>query len=249
MIQIVFSPTGGTAKAARLLSQALQAESSVLDLTRTDFAPVRLQPDDLALIALPSYGGRVPQLAAERLQKISGSGARCILMCVYGNRAYEDTLVEMQDLAACCGFTVVAAVAAVAEHSIAHQIAARRPDAEDAALLEAFAGPIRQKLDAGETASPAIPGNRPYKQSGGGKMVPKANKNCVHCGLCARKCPAGAIDPQKLQTADQEACISCMRCVVNCPKGARKINPVILAGIGMMLQKVCADRKSCELFL
>ncbi len=40
-----------------------------------------------------------------------------------------------------------------------------------------------------------------------------------------------------------------MRCVVNCPKGARKINPVILAGVGMMLQKVCADRKSCELFL
>ena len=73
----------------------------------------------MAVIAVPSYGGRVPGTAAGRLGAIRGNGARAVLVCVYGNRAYEDTLVELQDIAKQAGFRVTAAVAAVAEHSIA----------------------------------------------------------------------------------------------------------------------------------
>ena len=80
---------------------------------------------------MPSYAGRVTAIAAERLRAIHGGGAKCILVCVYGNRAYEDTLVEMEDIARECGFEIVAAVAAIAEHSIMHQYAAGRPDAAD----------------------------------------------------------------------------------------------------------------------
>ncbi len=201
------------------------------------------------MTALPSYGGRVPGIAADRLRKIRGNGARCVLVCVYGNRAYEDTLVEMEDIARECGFVVTAAVSAVAEHSIAHQYAAGRPDEADLAQLEGFADKIKEKLDSGTCGGLHIPGNRPYKKAGGGGLVPKATDDCVKCGLCAKQCPAGAIDPSDLKTADGKKCVSCMRCVVKCPKKARKVNGVMLSAVSLALKKACSERKDCELFI
>jgi len=48
---------------------------------------------------MPVYAGRVPALAVERLKGIKTSGVKCVIVAVYGNRAYEDALVEMQDVA------------------------------------------------------------------------------------------------------------------------------------------------------
>ncbi len=251
-VQIIFSPTGGTAKAAQAITGQWSPAVQTIDLCNAaeDFSAYAFGPEDMALIAVPSYGGRVPGLAAERLSKIRGNGARCVLVCVYGNRAYEDTLVEMEDLAVGCGFTVVAGVSAIAEHSIAHQYAAGRPDAQNVQTLKGYGDQILAKLGSSDSArAPELPGNRPYKKSGGGSMVPKAGKECVRCGLCAKQCPAQAIRADQLETADPEKCISCMRCVVKCPRSARKLDSVMAAGIGMALKKVCSVPKSCELFL
>ncbi len=249
---ITFSPTGGTEKAARLLCSALGAECSAIDLTDREFRGADIPADNntTAVIAMPSFGGRVPALAAERLKKVRGNGAPCVLLCVYGNRAYEDTLVEMEDLAKECGFTVAAAVAAVAEHSIMHQYATGRPDSVDEKNLTEIGSKIAAKL-----ASPLnengfiIPGSRPYKKAGGVGIVPKASSDCVECGLCAKQCPAGAIDKNNLKTADKSKCISCMRCVVKCPHEARKINSVMIAAASMAIKKACEVRKECELYL
>ena len=116
-----------------------------------NYSKYKMEADDLVLIALPSYGGRVPGLAAERLAKIPGNSAKCVLLCVYGNRAYEDTLVEMADVAKKAGFSVVAAISAVAEHSIMHQYASGRPNQEDERQLKSFAKVILEKFKAGTT--------------------------------------------------------------------------------------------------
>lgn len=79
--------------------------------------------DDIAFLAVPCYGRRVPALAAQRIAQINGNGAKAVLVCSYGNRAYEDCLVELQDVAEAAGFRAVAAVAAVSEHSIVHRYA------------------------------------------------------------------------------------------------------------------------------
>ena len=99
MVQIVFSPTGGTKKAADLLTKTW-GDCTRVDLTdsKADFSAQELTAEDVALIAVPSYGGRVPAPAFQRLTAIHGNGARAILLCVYGNRDYEDTLVELEDL-------------------------------------------------------------------------------------------------------------------------------------------------------
>ncbi len=246
VFEIIFSPTGGTEKVAHIIGGAWSEHTAKIDLCdpKTDFTKYEIGKEDMALIAMPSFGGRAPAIAVERLKQITGNGGKCTLVCVYGNRDYEDTLVEMEDAAKACGFRVVAAIAAVAEHSIIPKYAAGRPDTADKKQLEGFADQILNE------SSPvnAIPGNRPYKKAGGGGLVPKAGKSCTKCGLCAKSCPTGAIDPATL-AADSKKCISCMRCVKQCPHNARKVNKAMVSVAALAIKKACSVRKENELFL
>lgn len=246
VVEIVFSPTGGTEKAARIIAGQWSDSPVKIDLSnaKTDFSRCVIREEDQVLIAMPSFGGRAPAVAVERLKQIPGNGAKCTLVCVYGNRAYEDTLAEMEDAAKDSGFQVVAAIAAVAEHSIAHQFAANRPDDADAAQLAEFARAIAGK----HSAAVSIPGSRPYKKGGGVGLVPKVTKACVKCGLCAKTCPVQAIDPAAF-AADAKKCISCMRCIKQCPHNARKVNGVMVSIAAMALKKACSERKANELYL
>ena len=245
-VEIIFSPTGGTEKVSHILGGQWSENTVKIDLSdaKTDFTKCEIAPEDVVLIAMPSFGGRAPAAAIRRLKKIPGNGAKCTLVCVYGNRAYEDTLVEMEDAAKECGFRVIAAVAAVAEHSILPQYASGRPDAADRAQLADFAAKIAGK----DSAITDLPGNRPYKKSGGAGLVPKPTKECVKCGLCAEKCPVQAIDPASF-AADPKLCIGCMRCVKQCPKDARKVNGLMVSIAGMAIKKACSVRKENELYL
>ncbi len=246
IVEIIFSPTGGTEKAAHIISRTWGESAAEIDLSdaKTDFTKCEIRKEDMVLIAMPSFGGRAPATAIERLRQITGNGAKCTLVCVYGNRAYEDTLAEMEDAATTSGFRVIAAIAAVAEHSIIPQYAAGRPDASDEAQLTDFAERILQKN--GDVAP--VPGNRPYKKGGGAGLVPKVTKNCVKCGLCAGKCPVQAIDPETF-SADPQKCISCMRCVKQCPNEARKVNGVMVSVAALAIKKACSVRKENELFV
>ncbi len=246
VVEIVFSPTGGTEKVAHIIGRKWSEDVAKIDLSdsKTDFTKYEIDIKDMVLIAMPSFGGRAPAAAIERLKQIAGNGAKCTLVCVYGNRAYEDTLVEMEDAAKECGFKVIAAIAAVAEHSIISRYAANRPDASDETQLADFAGRILQK--GGDVTS--IPGNRPYKKGGGAGLVPKATGDCVKCGLCAERCPVQAIAPATF-AADSKKCISCMRCVRQCPHNARKVSGAMVSVAAMAIKKACSVRKENELFL
>lgn len=145
---MIFSPTGGTRKVADVITKHWNFA------VETDFSQYIFKMENVILIALPSYGGLVP-----------GNQANCILVCVYGNRVYGDTLVEMKDVARESSFEIVAAISAIAEHSVMHQYAAGRPEAEDLSQLEAFASLIKEKLDSSQKFGEIhLLGKHPYKR-------------------------------------------------------------------------------------
>ena len=244
---ILFSPTGGTARAAEILAAGLGGDWRQVDLCRAG-ETAALTAEDLCLVAVPSYGGRVPGLAAERLRGLNGNGAKAVLVCVYGNRAFEDTLSELQDILDERGFRCCAAVAAVAEHSIFRQYGASRPDGQDRAELTAFAVQIKAALDGpGKLTVPGSHGT--YKEVKPNPMKPVGDERCVACGVCAAGCPAGAIPEEDPKRTDPDKCVSCMRCVALCPTGARGFDPEMLAAKAAVLAEALGGRKENSLYL
>ncbi|MDD6006030.1 MAG: 4Fe-4S binding protein [Bacteroidales bacterium] len=228
----------------------MDKECVVTDLCvkAADIRLPNIQEDDLAVIAMPVFAGRVPALAVERLRMVNPNSAKCVVVAVFGNRAYDDALIEMQDVATEMGFRVIAAVAAVAEHSIIRKYGKGRPDADDEQTLRQFGAEIMRKAESNDCTMPPVPGNRPYKK--GGKVPqPKGRRGCNHCGVCANQCPTDAIPLSDPKTVDSAKCISCMRCVSVCPTGARSIGKIMIFLATQGLKKVCATRKENELYL
>ena len=82
--------------------------------------------------------------------------------------------------------------------------------------------PPVKKAPAGKTvASPAEPAaSCTIAPRADGKPVNDTSK-CVFCTLCARKCPAGALEvnrAEKTWVLDEDKCVACGACAEACPK-------------------------------
>jgi len=249
--EIVFSCAGTTRKIADRIANNLDSEIIVHDLLSKDFSGLSVENDKSpVLIAVPVWGGRVPGLAAERLRRIEGCGQRAAVSVVYGNRDYDDALLELCDIATEQGFKVVSAAAFVAEHCIFPSVAADRPDMSDRAAISRFIHETENLLKTGATLDLAkVKGSRPYKKYGGVPLHPKTDKEaCGRCLVCATSCPVDAIDAETLVT-DPDRCISCCRCIAVCNKGARKFGGLVYETVRFGFEKMCAKRCEPELFV
>jgi len=241
-----FSPTGGTKKVADAIAAGFCAPVVEMDLTKAD-ATVTLGENDALIAVLPVYAGRVPQISLERLSALKGNGQKAVAVVVYGNREFDDALLETKNALEANGFQVIAAAAFIAEHSIVRSIAAGRPDAEDEALCRRFAADVMAKLE--NPAPVNVPGNDPYRELKPSAFHPAADETCVKCGVCAEQCPVGAIplgDPSKTLG---EVCINCMRCVQVCPVSSRALPDAFLTTITQMLGEKAAGYKKPVVFL
>ena len=250
--QITVSPTGGTKKVADAISMGISENIDTFELCNPEskLTDITLSEGDIALIAMPVYGGRIPTIAIERLKsRVKANNAKCAVVAVYGNRAYDDALLEMCNTCKAMGFRIVAAVGAVAEHSIIRKYGAARPDAEDIIVLKSFGEKIKEAIESDTILKEGvIPGNFPYKKPMSGQN-PTADKSCKGCGKCASECPVGAIPSDNLRKVNKDLCISCMRCVNICPSQSRSIGKIMHAMITLAIKKGCAERKQNELFV
>ena len=269
-----WSPTGGTKKVMDILTEeffAIAKESgqeNVQELMSVEFTNRSIywdvkgiKEDDICFIGVPSYGGRVPAPAINHIEEMKGRGSLVIPVVVYGNRAIDDTMLELKNQLYRSRFYPVAGVAAVAEHSILRQYGAGRPDAQDEKELKEFAAKIWKRLEEVEELRAGgkhisyiveefvVPGNDPYVERKLAALQPEAGRKCKGCGLCLEQCPAGAILVENPKETNFDACIGCMRCVQICPNKARSVSSVKLMAAGMKMKKLLEERKENYLYM
>lgn len=247
MNYIYFSPTGSTKKVMDIIGSIWNENVHEIDLSH----PIEKYhiEDELTIIGVPSYAGRVPKIASSRLKQITAQNAPVILLVTYGNRAYEDTLLELKDCAIASGFQPIGAIGAVCEHSIMHEFAKGRPNVQDIEELQSFAKQIKRYQDLIIPFTKLeVDGNFPYRAYGGLPLHPKTNKNCTMCGLCISMCPLQAISKEDKIHTDTNACITCMRCIQLCPQHARSLPSLLVKAASKKLYKQCSEPKKNNLF-
>ena len=257
---IYFSPTTTTKQVLEYIAQGMAStQIDHIDLTPPGENNARQSGEgEITLLGVPVYAGRVPILAVERLQKIKGKGRPAVVVVVYGNRAYEDALIELKEIALDCGFVPVAGGAFIGEHSFAtaeQPIANGRPDETDAAEARSFGVKIQDMLapasSVQDLGSLHVPGNVPYKERPEKKDVaPIADPElCILCGTCAEGCPSGAIDIDEVVQTDPKTCILCHACVKNCPTAAIAFQAPPLQELSQKLSRECQVRQEPEIYL
>ena len=206
--------------------------------------------EDVVVVASPVYGGRIPSIVADVLKRLKGNESKAIALAVYGNRDYDDALLEITDIISQNGFAVLGAGAFIARHSIFPNVAAERPDASDISKLEYFARKCMEALGSERMNALQVKGNRPYKNYGSVPLHPAGKRALCHsCGECSQKCPTGAIDSESPWLTDNKRCISCGRCIHVCTHGARSYGGLKYGLIGKIFSSAFSKRKEPEFFL
>lgn len=252
---IFFSPGRKTGNIASIFSRHLGYDYERYDITsyKKRDTKIELASDEVAVFAYPVYGGRVVDIMVNQLENIVFNNNIAVVLAVYGNRAYEDALLEMQDLLEAKGVKVVAAAAFIANHSIMRKVAVGRPNEKDLEILEDFAKKVRNKIDILESFEVLekikLPGNYPYRKYNGIPLKPKGNKKCTACGACVNNCPVNAIPKENPRYTDKSKCITCMGCAAICPQNARHLNKILHFLSEIPFKKKHGARKEPDIFV
>lgn len=203
---LYFSPTGATKKAITAFVKGMAIPFEIIDLTlpkaRRAFK-CSFRSDDLVVVGFPVYSGRLPMDLGDFFSGLQGNDTPAIALVTYGNREYNDALLELKLLLEPKGFGVKAAAAFIGEHTFSDKIAPGRPDAADLSLAANFGRKTASDIEAEGPGELKLKGNYPFVWKGYHPLLNIENPPhpilvttdiCVQCGVCADNCPWGAID-------------------------------------------------------
>ncbi|KXL51833.1 electron transport complex subunit RsxB [Anaerotignum neopropionicum] len=237
---VFFSPTGGTQKVtttvAQMIHKALNVPYDTYDFTLPQHRENEafFGEGDLVILGTPVIAGRVPNLLLTYFnEKLKGNGAFGVPVVSFGNRDYDDALIELRNIMEEKGFQTIAGGAFVSEHSFSRKLGAGRPDEEDVIKLTAFGEKIAEKIKCGwKYDGPAyVKGEEPIRSYFTPrdrhehaidirKVKPITGEDCCGCGICAQVCPMGSISKED-PTVVSGICMKCCACVKKCPVGAK----------------------------
>jgi ferredoxin len=258
---VYFSPTGTSRTVLENIAKGMAVEDvEHVDLTLPEAVRQKMPTfsNEIVIIGAPVHGGRLPFDAIARFKGLNAGNTPAILVVLYGNRDFEDALLELKKLALELGFNPVAAAAFIGEHSFATgnvPIANGRPDSRDLQEAMAFGKKIKAKVTAMPSLDPhmdlKIPGTFPYEAAGARSMAvsPVTREDiCTLCGTCVEVCPTAAISVNEAVKTKIENCIRCCACIKNCPEGARVIPDGMWQDIANWLHENCSVRKEPQMF-
>ena len=258
---VYFSPTGTTKAVVQGIAHGINPGTvELIDITRPDARkqPLQTSENELLVVGVPVYMGRVPALLNEWLNAIQAHNTPTVCVVVYGNRVYDDALLELKNIVMKCGCIPIACAAYIGEHSFSNSetpTAPGRPDKDDLHHAEVFGQKIREKLQSVSSISQVsdvhVPGTYPY--GGVTKLWTvdfiAVSDECSQCGICAEKCPVGAVDAENSCLIDIEKCITCCACIKNCPQSARSMKPGLVKDASVRLHTLYSQRKEPECFI
>lgn len=258
-----FSPTGTTEKTVTEIAGGISDKS----ITKIDFTlpaarnqEISFSEKDIVVFGVPVYAGRVPNILLKFLNSISGSGALAVAVVSYGNRNYDDALIELKDILESVGFNVIAAASFIGEHSFSKTLGKNRPDSEDIIKAEKFGRNIFAKISENRLSDfLKVKGNKPYRpyympknRQGESvnirKVTPKTDENCIDCKICADVCPMGSIDYDDVSVL-KGICIKCGACIKKCPVGAKYYDDEDYLRHKKELEVDFASRREPEMFI
>ena len=254
---VYFSPSKTTKRVIGAIANGINAaEIQHLDITTNDIEYIASM-NELVVFGIPVHAGRLPAIATNRLRKIIGSNSPAIIVVVYGNRDYEDALIELKDLVINQGFNPFVAAVFIGEHSFSteyYPIAKGRPDKNDLSIANDLGAKIQLVLNGLEmpVGQIIVKGNFPYKA-----ILDKPNisattdiTKCLKCGICVSSCPVGSIHSiNNVPETDVTTCILCCACVKECPNNARNNDNDFINQRRDFLVKNFMTRKEPEIFM
>lgn len=255
---VYFSPTKTSRKIVETMAMGIKPKNtSHFDLTSPTFDSRAFNESkhELVIIGVPVYSGRVPIDATKRLQKLKANNIPTIIVVVYGNRDYEDSLIELRDIAKDRGFMPFAAAAFIGEHSFSSEgfpIAQGRPDTHDLNKATEVGCNIRGMIANNKISQLInVPGNHPYKALG---VIPETSPItidtiCDKCGICVSVCPTASIQLNKITITDKTRCILCCACIKECPTNARVNDNDLVKYFSKWLLENCSTRREPEIFI
>lgn len=255
-----FSPTGTTRSIVQAVARGInQNTAEQVDITKPKAREKQLHTsgNELLIVAVPVYIGRVPVLLSEWLHAIKADKTPTVCIVVYGNRDYEDALLELRDIMKKNGCVPIACAAFIGEHSFSSTdlpIAVSRPDETDLNHAEIFGRKINETLRSVSSLDRIsdinVPGKYPYRALEDLISVDfiSVSDKCIQCGVCAEVCPVGAVDFDNSSLRDKEKCILCCACIKYCPENAREMKNGILKKIAIRVMEMCRERKEPEFF-
>lgn len=254
---VYYSATGNTEKVVTAIAGQI-AEKLGVPVERYDFTlPEKRKetqtygPSELVVFGTPVYAGRVPNKMLPVVQNLfKAEGALAIPVVTFGNRNFDNGLIELRNELENNGFHTIAGAGFAVSHVFSDQIAPGRPDEADMEVLNRFAADAAEKVAKMETipAPIAVRGDDPvgpyYTPLGTDgkpavflKAKPKTKPEaCDGCGICVDACPMGSIsreDPKEVPGI----CIKCQACVKKCPTNAKYFDdPAFLSHVAMLEQ-------------
>jgi ferredoxin/flavodoxin len=267
---VYFSATGTTKKvvtavageAAAKLGAAYEEYDFTLPEARAE--ALRFGGDDLVIFGTPVYAGRVPNVLLKYLGTLEGNGAAAVPVVLYGNRNYDDGLIELRDILEKHGFHTAAAAAFIGEHSFSYILAAGRPDEADLEIARDFAGKAAEKIkgtaDIHNLDPICVEGvpdpyrgyYQPRDRKGNPvdirKVKPLTSEECDNCLVCADVCPMGSISRDDVREFTG-ICIKCGACIKKCPVRAKYYEDAGFLYHQHELEEGLTRRAEPELFL